>query len=113
MKSIVHAPEKGLRGLPPVLRLSPGGDGKTLHVTGTNSEVQEIQLVSFYHNLSNIWSPILQGGGNLISVRLPPSPRGVSDSRACSPSWYLWKHPLPSFQLQRHAAGPCLSAGLL
>lgn len=54
MKSIVHAPEKGLRGLLPVLRLSPGGDGKTLHVTGTNSEVQEIQLVSFYHNLSNI-----------------------------------------------------------
>ena len=54
MKSIVHAPEKGLRGLPPVLRLIPGGDGKTLRVTGTNSEVQEIQLVSFYHNLSDI-----------------------------------------------------------
>ena len=37
----------------------------------------------------------------------------MSASRACSPSWHLCKHFPPSPQVQGHATGPCLSAGLL
>lgn len=59
-----------------------------------------------FFRVVEIWAPSAPGW-------LLPFPRIVSASRACSPSWHLCKHFPPSPQVQGHATGPCLSAGLL